>query len=54
MFARPWAPRKPNSASGGRTNFAEAPVADLAAIEQAMIEKEPITVVISEKAGSAA
>lgn len=32
-----------------RTNFAEAPVADLAAIEQAMIEKEPITVVISEK-----
>lgn len=32
-----------------RTNFAVAPVADLAAIEQAMIEKEPITVVISEK-----
>src|SRR5690606_12487909 len=32
-----------------RTTFAEAPVADLAAIEQAMIEKEPITVVISEK-----
>jgi topoisomerase-4 subunit A len=32
-----------------RTRFAEAPVADLAAIEQAMIEKEPITVVISEK-----
>jgi topoisomerase-4 subunit A len=32
-----------------RTKFAEAPVADLAAIEQAMIEKEPITVVISEK-----
>ncbi|WP_394689924.1 DNA topoisomerase IV subunit A [Hoeflea sp.] len=32
-----------------RTAFAEAPVADLAAIEQAMIEKEPITVVISEK-----
>ncbi|MDP2122020.1 MAG: DNA topoisomerase IV subunit A [Hoeflea sp.] len=32
-----------------RTTFAEAPVADLAAIEQAMIEKEPITVVISDK-----
>ena len=32
-----------------RTTFAQAPVADLAAIEQAMIEKEPITVVISEK-----
>ncbi len=32
-----------------RTKFAQAPVADLAAIEQAMIEKEPITVVISEK-----
>jgi topoisomerase-4 subunit A len=32
-----------------RTAFAQAPVADLAAIEQAMIEKEPISVVISEK-----
>ncbi|MDP2734286.1 MAG: DNA gyrase subunit A, partial [Hoeflea sp.] len=32
-----------------RTKFAAAPVADLAAIEQSMIEKEPITVVISEK-----
>ena len=32
-----------------RTVFADAPVADLEAIQQAMIEKEPITVVISEK-----
>jgi len=32
-----------------RTHFADAPVADLEAIQQAMIEKEPITVVISEK-----
>ncbi len=32
-----------------RTVFAGAPVADLEAIQQAMIEKEPITVVISEK-----
>jgi len=31
------------------TQFADAPEADLEAIQQAMIEKEPITVVISEK-----
>ncbi|TDH38943.1 DNA topoisomerase IV subunit A [Pseudohoeflea suaedae] len=33
-----------------RTTFADAPVADLEAIHQAMIEKEPITIVISDKA----
>lgn len=32
-----------------RTQFAEAPEADLEAIQQAMIEKEPITVIISQK-----
>ncbi|WP_337266540.1 DNA topoisomerase IV subunit A [Oryzifoliimicrobium ureilyticus] len=32
-----------------RSEFAEAPEADETAIQQAMIEKEPITVVISEK-----
>lgn len=32
-----------------RTQFADAPVADVEAIQQAMIEKEPITVVVSEK-----
>uniref|UniRef100_UPI002610429A DNA topoisomerase IV subunit A n=1 Tax=uncultured Rhizobium sp. TaxID=155567 RepID=UPI002610429A len=32
-----------------RTLFANAPQADIEAIQQAMIEKEPITVVISEK-----
>jgi topoisomerase-4 subunit A len=32
-----------------RTMFSNAPEADLEAIQQAMIEKEPITVVISEK-----
>ena len=32
-----------------RTQFADAPEADEEAIQQAMIEKEPITVVISEK-----
>ncbi len=32
-----------------RTQFAEAPDADEEAIQQAMIEKEPITVVVSEK-----
>ncbi|PDT11592.1 DNA topoisomerase IV subunit A [Rhizobium sp. M1] len=32
-----------------RTQFADAPEADEQAIQQAMIEKEPITVVISEK-----
>jgi len=32
-----------------RTQFAEAPEADEQAIQQAMIEKEPVTVVISEK-----
>ncbi|HVK89807.1 MAG TPA: DNA topoisomerase IV subunit A [Mycoplana sp.] len=32
-----------------RTQFADAPEADVQAIQQAMIEKEPVTVVISEK-----
>lgn len=32
-----------------RTQFASAPEADVEAIQQAMIEKEPVTVVISEK-----
>ncbi|MCM2292104.1 DNA topoisomerase IV subunit A [Allorhizobium sp. BGMRC 0089] len=32
-----------------RTQFSDAPEADLEAIQQAMIEKEPITVVVSEK-----
>ena len=32
-----------------RTDFAEAPDHDLEAIQQAMIEKEPITVVVSQK-----
>lgn len=32
-----------------RTQFASAPEADMEAIQQAMIEKEPVTVVISEK-----
>ncbi|MCJ8519236.1 topoisomerase-4 subunit A [Pseudorhizobium tarimense] len=32
-----------------RTQFAEAPEADVEAIQQAMIEKEPVTVVISQK-----
>ncbi len=32
-----------------RTQFADAPIADDEAIQQAMIEKEPITVVVSEK-----
>ncbi|OLP59963.1 DNA topoisomerase IV subunit A [Xaviernesmea oryzae] len=32
-----------------RTDFADAPQADVEAIQQAMIEKEPITVVISQK-----
>jgi topoisomerase IV subunit A len=32
-----------------RTNFAQAPVHDLAAIEEALVEREPITVVVSEK-----
>ncbi|WJR67421.1 DNA topoisomerase IV subunit A [Neorhizobium sp. CSC1952] len=32
-----------------RTQFAEAPEADVEAIQQAMIEKEPITVVVSQK-----
>ncbi|HEX2148298.1 MAG TPA: DNA topoisomerase IV subunit A [Pseudorhizobium sp.] len=32
-----------------RTQFAEAPDADIDAIQQAMIEKEPVTVVISQK-----
>jgi len=32
-----------------RTTFAQAPVHDLAAIEEALVEREPITVVVSEK-----
>nr|CAD6608653.1 DNA topoisomerase IV subunit A [Rhizobium sp. Khangiran2] len=32
-----------------RTQFAEAPEADVDAIQQAMIEKEPVTVVLSQK-----
>ncbi|MDS7596719.1 DNA topoisomerase IV subunit A [Agrobacterium tumefaciens] len=32
-----------------RTQFADAPDADIEAIQQAMIEKEPVTIVISEK-----
>lgn len=32
-----------------RTQFAEAPQADVDAIQQAMIEKEPVTVVLSQK-----
>lgn len=32
-----------------RTQFADAPSADVEAIQQAMIEKEPVTVVISQK-----
>jgi topoisomerase-4 subunit A len=32
-----------------RTDFAEAPEHDLAAIEEALVEREPITVVVSEK-----
>jgi topoisomerase-4 subunit A len=36
-----------------RTTFADAPEHDLAAIEEAFVEREPVTVVVSEKAGSA-
>lgn len=32
-----------------RTDFADAPTTDSAAIDQAMIEKEPVTIVVSEK-----
>ncbi len=32
-----------------RTDFVEAPETDLAAIEEAMIEREPVTVILSEK-----
>src|SRR3954463_10810273 len=32
-----------------RTSFAQAPVHDLGAIEEALVEREPITVVVSEK-----
>jgi topoisomerase-4 subunit A len=32
-----------------RTQFAEAPDADVEAIQQAMIEKEPVTIVVSQK-----
>src|SRR5262249_56129695 len=32
-----------------RTDFAEAPEHDIAAIEEALVEREPITVVVSEK-----
>lgn len=40
----------PKTALGKRrTSFAEAPEHDLAAIEEALVEREPITVVVSEK-----
>ncbi len=40
----------PKTALGKRrTTFAEAPEHDLAAIEEAMVEREPVTVVVSEK-----
>jgi topoisomerase-4 subunit A len=40
----------PKTALGKRrTNFAEAPEHDEAAIEEALVEREPITVVVSEK-----
>ena len=32
-----------------RTQFSDAPETDIEAIQQAMIEREPVTVVISEK-----
>ena len=32
-----------------RTTFADAPEHDLAAIEEAFVEREPVTVVVSEK-----
>jgi topoisomerase-4 subunit A len=32
-----------------RTSFAEAPEHDLAAIEEALVEREPVTIVVSEK-----
>ena len=32
-----------------RTDFGEAPEHDEAAIEEAMVEREPVTVVVSEK-----
>ncbi len=32
-----------------RTDFGDAPAKDLAAIQQAMIEKEPVTIILSEK-----
>jgi topoisomerase-4 subunit A len=32
-----------------RTNFADAPEHDLAAIEEAFVEREPVTIVVSEK-----
>src|SRR6267154_3725433 len=40
----------PKTALGKRrTGFAEAPEHDIAAIEEAFVEREPITVVVSEK-----
>jgi topoisomerase-4 subunit A len=40
----------PKTALGRRrTDFAEAPEHDLAAIEEALVEREPVTVVVSEK-----
>jgi topoisomerase-4 subunit A len=40
----------PKTALGKRrTNFAEAPEHDLAAIEEALVEREPVTIVVSEK-----
>ena len=40
---------KDTSIGGRRTDFGEAPEHDIEAIQQAMIEKEPVTVVVSEK-----
>src|SRR5690606_20905511 len=40
---------KDTSLGARRTEFAEAPDADMAAVETAFIEREPITVILSEK-----
>jgi topoisomerase-4 subunit A len=40
---------KATSLGRRRTDFADAPTTDSAVIDQAMIEKEPVTVVVSEK-----
>jgi len=41
--------RSQDAAGQRRTGFAEAPEHDLAAIEEALVEREPITIVVSEK-----